>query len=307
MKKKTFIIDGTYYMYKYYFAIPMLKNKLGNPVNIIYGFTKMINIICKKYKPDKIIMVFDSKKKNFRQKIYKKYKKNRPKMPNKIIEQIIPLNFLLKNLGIPIVSIPYIEADDTIGILSKIENKNKNFVFILTNDKDIYQIINSSTFILENLYKKIDKYEVQRKYKILPKNIPDYLSLVGDKSDNIPGVPCIGKKTAQILIKKYCNIKNIYNNINEIKSLKIKNVNNIIKNLTKHKIQTILSLKLTTLHLNFKIEKKFKNLNLKKPNINNLNKFFKKNNFNIFYKKNIEIKKKIYKNNLNNNFKKNML
>ncbi|WP_343183929.1 5'-3' exonuclease H3TH domain-containing protein [Buchnera aphidicola (Ceratovacuna keduensis)] len=279
MKNKTFIIDGTYYMYKYYFAIPMLRNNFGKPTNIIYGFINMINIIYKKYNPNNIIFVFDSKKKNFRKKIFKKYKKNRSIMPKEIIDQIKPLNFLIKNLGIPIVSIPLIEADDTIGILSKIENKKKNYVFILTNDKDIYQIINSKTFILENFYKIIGKNEVKEKYKIFPKNIPDYLSLVGDKSDNIPGVPCIGKKTAQILIKKYKNLKNIYKNIEEIKYLNIKNKIKIIKNLKEKKKETIFSLKLTRLNLNFKIKNKLKNLKLKNPNIKKLNIFFKENNF----------------------------
>ncbi|WP_343154668.1 5'-3' exonuclease [Buchnera aphidicola (Pseudoregma panicola)] len=279
MKNKTFIIDGTNYMYKYYFAIPMLKNNVGKPINIIYGFINMINIIYKKYNPKKIIFVFDSKKKNFRKKIYKKYKKNRPIMPKEIIDQIKPLNFLIKNLGIPIVSIPLIEADDAIGILSKIENKKKNLVFILTNDKDMYQIINSKTFILKNFNKIIGKEEVKKEYKIFPKNIPDYLSLVGDRSDNIPGVPCIGKKTAQKLIKKYKNLKNIYKNIEKIKYLNIKNKIKIIKNLKRKKKETIFSLNLTRLNLHFKIKSKFKNLKLKNPNIKKLNIFFKKNKF----------------------------
>ncbi|WP_343189833.1 5'-3' exonuclease [Buchnera aphidicola] len=285
MKKKTFIIDGTYYMYKYYYAIPMLKNKFGKPTNIIYGFIKMIRFIYKKYNPKKIIIVFDSKKKSFRKKICNEYKQNRKKMPKKIIEQIEPLHFLIKNFGIPIVKIPLIEADDAIGILSKIENKKKNFVFILTNDKDMYQIINSKTFILKNLSEIIGTKEIKKKYKIYPKNIPDYLSLVGDRSDNILGVPYIGKKTAQILIKKYKNLKNIYKNISKIKKLKIRNINKIVASLEKTKKKTILSLKLTTLCLNFKIKKKFKNLKLHTPNIKNLNNFFIKNQLKSFYKK----------------------
>ncbi|BGI51510.1 MAG: hypothetical protein BucCj_2660 [Buchnera aphidicola (Ceratovacuna japonica)] len=214
-------------------------------------------------------------------------------MPKKIVSQIKYLHFVIKNLGIPIVIIPFIEADDTIGILSKIENKKNNYVFILTNDKDIYQIINSKTFILKSLYKIIGRNEVKKEYKILPKNIPDYLSLVGDRSDNIPGVPCIGKKTAQKLIKKYKNLKNIYKNIKKIKNLKIKNKKNIINNLKKKEEEVMFSLKLTKLNLNFKIKNKFKNLKLKNPNIKKLNIFLKKINLiDKIINKNIIIKKK---------------
>ncbi|XAJ76390.1 5'-3' exonuclease H3TH domain-containing protein [Buchnera aphidicola (Ceratoglyphina bambusae)] len=134
---------------------------------------------------------------------------------------------------------------------------------------------------MNNLYKIIDKKKIKKKYKIFPKNIPDFLSLVGDKSDNIPGVHSIGEKTAQILIQKYGNLKNIYKNINKIHKLKIRNIKNILINLKLTKKKIFFFLRLIKLNLNFKIDKKFKNLKLKKPNNKKLKEFFKKNQFKI--------------------------
>lgn len=267
INNSTLIIDGTFCLYRSYYAFPLLKNKKNDHCGAIYGFLNTLKKLKNTIFPKKIIIAFDSEKKNFRHKIFLQYKQNRKMIPDILKQQIHPLQKIIEYMGILIIMIPKIEADDIIGsIVNTLKKKNTKKIFIFTNDKDIAQLVNQHIFIINSKFQILDRNAIKKKYGIIPKCIPDFLALTGDTSDNIPGVYGIGKKTAIILINKFKYIKNIYKKNNLIKIKEIRNGNNIFKKLTKNKKQAFLSLKLTTIQKNLITMEKIK--------------YFKKNTFN---------------------------
>ena len=203
------LIDGTAYLYRAYHALPPLKNSKGENTGAIHGFLKALNKIIEDFNPKHIGLVFDAKGKNFRHKIYSEYKANRSAMPPELIEQIPKLYEILDYMGYPPIIINDVEADDVIGTLS---NKFKNVpeVKIFSGDKDFAQLVNDKVTIINPVTLEImDIKGVKKKFGVVPENIIDYLALVGDKSDNIPGVPGVGGKTASKLINQYGNTEKI--------------------------------------------------------------------------------------------------
>ena len=203
------LIDGTAYLYRAYHALPPLKNSKGENTGAIHGFLKALNKIIEDFNPKHIGLVFDAKGKNFRHKIYSEYKANRSAMPPELIEQIPKLYEILDYMGYPPIIINDVEADDVIGTLS---NKFKTVpeVKIFSGDKDFAQLVNDKVTIINPVTLEImDIKGVKKKFGVVPENIIDYLALVGDKSDNIPGVPGVGGKTASKLINQYGNTEKI--------------------------------------------------------------------------------------------------
>ncbi|XBC39609.1 MAG: 5'-3' exonuclease H3TH domain-containing protein [Buchnera aphidicola (Chaetogeoica yunlongensis)] len=275
------LIDGTAYLYRAYYTFPTLKNNLNKPCGAIFGVINMVKKILLKYPYTKIIIAFDSPQKTFRNKIFLPYKKNRNKMPIKLKQQIMPLFYTIKNIGIPIISIPTFEADDIIGTLAKkLYTQNKS-ILISTYDKDFAQLVNSHINILVGTSDIIlDETKVKQKYGVIPKLIPDLLGLSGDSSDNIPGVPKIGKKTALYLIKNFGSLNKIYENIEKISKYPIRNSKLIHKQLKNYKNLALLSKKLATIKTN--ISKKLiiiDKLTMLPPSIKKLSYIFKYYNF----------------------------
>tara|TARA_B100001248_G_scaffold56294_1_gene37426 strand:- start:4374 stop:7091 length:2718 start_codon:yes stop_codon:yes gene_type:complete len=203
------LIDGTAYLYRAFHALPPLKNSKGENTGAIHGFLKALNKIIEDFNPKHIGLVFDAKGKNFRHKIYSEYKANRSAMPPELIEQIPKLYEILDYMGYPPIIINDVEADDVIGTLS---NKFKTIpeVKIFSGDKDFAQLVNDKVTIINPITLEImDIKGVKKKFGVVPENIIDYLALVGDKSDNIPGVPGVGGKTASKLINQYGNTEKI--------------------------------------------------------------------------------------------------
>lgn len=205
------LIDGTAYLYRAYHALPPLKNTKGENTGAIHGFLKAINKIIEDFDPKNIGVVFDAKGKNFRHKIYTEYKANRSSMPEELAEQIPKLYEILELMGLPPIIISEVEADDVIGTLSK-KFKKIGGVKIFSGDKDFAQLVDKNVTIINPVSLDImDERAVKKKFGVEPSNIIDYLSLVGDKSDNIPGVPGVGGKTASRLINKYGSAEEIIN------------------------------------------------------------------------------------------------
>ena len=203
------LIDGTAYLYRAYHALPPLKNSKGENTGAIHGFLNALNKIIEDFNPKHIGLVFDAKGKNFRHDIYSEYKANRSSMPEELVEQIPKLYELLSLMGYPPIIIDGVEADDVIGTLSKKFN-NIREVKIFSGDKDFAQLVDKKTSIINPINLDIvDQKAVKKKFGVEPKNIIDYLALVGDKSDNIPGVPGVGNKTASRLINQYGNVEKI--------------------------------------------------------------------------------------------------
>ena len=203
------LLDGTAYLYRAYHALPPLKNEKGENTGAIHGFLKAFNKILEEYNPKYVGLVFDAKGKNFRHDIYKDYKANRSSMPDELVEQIPVLYEILKLLGYPPIIIKGVEADDVIGTLSRKYNKI-NSIKIFSGDKDFAQLVNKKVSLINPIsLDEMDQKGVKKKYEIDPSQIIDYLALMGDKADNIPGVSGIGSKTASRLINKYGNVEDI--------------------------------------------------------------------------------------------------
>ncbi|MEL0102337.1 MAG: DNA polymerase I [Gammaproteobacteria bacterium] len=206
------LLDGTAYLYRAYHALPPLKNEKGENTGAIHGFLKAFNKILEDYNPKYVGLVFDARGKNFRHEIYKEYKANRSPMPAELSEQIPVLYEILKLLGYPPIIIKDVEADDVIGTLSRKFNKINN-IKIFSGDKDFAQLVNKKVMLVNPIsLDEMNSIGVKKKYDIDPSQIIDYLALMGDKSDNIPGVSGVGGKTASRLINKYGNIEDIIKN-----------------------------------------------------------------------------------------------
>ena len=222
------LIDGFSVAFRAFYALPdTLMTSSGTPTNVIHGFLSMINKVIKDYEPDQLIITWDLPGKTFRNEIYEEYKANRTPAPDNFNIQIPLLHDLIDSFNIPQVSKREHEADDVLGSLSKLFNEVKKEVLIVTGDRDIFQLISKKTKIL---YTKkgisetdtMDEKSFKEKYEITPSQYIEYLALKGDPSDNIPGLPGVGEKTAITLLKKYKNLDNILQNLDEL-TPKLKN------------------------------------------------------------------------------------
>ncbi|XBC40621.1 MAG: 5'-3' exonuclease H3TH domain-containing protein [Buchnera aphidicola (Nurudea yanoniella)] len=269
------LIDGTSYIYRAYYSFPYFKNKKNVPSGAIYGVINMLKNLSFRYPYTQIIIIFDSSIPSFRNILFQDYKKNRPSMPQNIKIQIKPLYKIIQSIGFPIITIPSYEADDIIGTLSYEANSKNKFTLISTNDKDLAQLVNINTHILENISKKIlGKQEIKQKYGVFPSLIPDLLGLMGDRSDNIPGVPKIGKKTALFLLEKFGSLNNVYKNFEKISQYSFRNSKMIIKQLIINKKLAFLSKNLATIKTNISINKSIDQFKMSPPSLPKLLYFF---------------------------------
>ncbi|CEN75796.1 DNA polymerase I [[Clostridium] sordellii] len=245
MDKTLVIIDGNSIINRAFYALPDLTNKQGLHTNAIYGFTTMLFKIIENYKPTHISVAFDKKAPTFRHLEYKEYKAGRKKMPDELREQIEPLKNLLDAFKINRLELEGYEADDIIGTVSLKAEKEGYKVFIVTGDKDAIQLAskNTTTLITKKGVGEVDEFdfdEVMKKYEMTPNQFIDLKGLMGDKSDNIPGVPGIGEVTGIKLIKEFGSIENIIENVDSIKGSPRKKIE-------EHKDLAIMSKRLATI------------------------------------------------------------
>ena len=212
------IIDGSSYLYRAFYALPNLKTSSGLNSGAIHGFANMLNRILNEYSPKYLVMVFDAKGKNFRHDIYDEYKANRNSMPTELSEQTGAIINLVEALGVMVIQQKGVEADDVIASIArqiKIENSK---TIISSGDKDLAQLVDENTILMNNFDSKVlDVEGVKEKFGVRPSQIFDYLCLVGDTSDNIPGVPKVGPKTAVTLLEQYNDLDNIIKNSSQLK------------------------------------------------------------------------------------------
>ncbi|MAR15006.1 MAG: DNA polymerase I [Candidatus Marinimicrobia bacterium] len=278
-KERLFIIDGMAQIYRAHFA--MINNPLttkdGRHTSVIYGFLNMLFKIIRDESPDYLVIAMDSKAKTFRHEMYDEYKANRPKMPDEIAYQIPLLKEIVGYLGVELIERPGYEADDIMGSLSKIAESNDVQSYIVSGDKDMLQMVNDNIIVYApgNRFKPTTKFkqeEVKNKMGVYPDRVIDLLSLIGDSSDNIPGVRGVGPKTAVKLIEQFDSLDKLIDNIDEIK-------NDRIKKLIKENIDSLsLSKKLVTIKADMDItfsreDFKFKNIKDKDNVIKMVNDF----------------------------------
>src|SRR3990167_6782591 len=247
-KSRLYIIDGSSYIYRAFYAIPHLTNSKGLPTNAIYGFARMILKIIRDEKPDYIAIAFDSKGETFRHKEYAEYKSHRPEMPDELVPQISYIQKLVEAFNISLLQKEGYEADDLIGSVVR-EASSKGFdVTIVSGDKDMLQLITPSIRMLDTLKNKIyGEKEVVEKFGVSPDKVVEVIGLMGDASDNIPGVPGIGEKTAIALIKEFGNIENLLNNIEKVSKPSIR------EKLKQHTEQALLSRRLSVINKNVEL------------------------------------------------------
>ncbi len=221
MTENFFIIDGHSQLYQAYYAITELTTPSGQPINAVYGFTRMLRKIIKEDKPCYMAIAFDTKGPTFRHIEYKEYKSHRKPTPDDLVSQIPLLYDVINAYNIPLFAIQGFEADDIIGTISKKLSKKNIECTIITIDKDMDQLIDKHIKIFNPRKKEIRDTEKLRKEKgIEPENVIDILALGGDSSDNIPGIPGIGYKTALKLIREWKSLENVISNVDKIKGKK---------------------------------------------------------------------------------------
>ncbi|MEQ9115944.1 MAG: DNA polymerase I [Rickettsiales bacterium] len=268
------IVDGYSFLFRAYFSMPPLTNPEGTPVGAVYGFTSMIMRLLKDVKPSHIVIVFDSGKKNFRHDLYKEYKANRPEAPEDLIPQFPLVRDAAEALNIKVLEQVGYEADDVIATLAKRAVKNKDEVLIVSSDKDLMQLINPHIKMYDAIRtKNIGPKEVEEKWGVPPELMLDMLAMVGDSSDNIPGLPGIGPKTAASLLQEYGSWSKVFESSSQIKQNKRRE---IIEN---GKDIVTLSKSLVKLKDDLELDCSFVDLRTKKINEKLLNEFLNKHNF----------------------------
>jgi DNA polymerase-1 len=236
MKDRVFIIDGSSYLYRAYHAMPPLSTSKGQPTGAIKGVTNMLMTLKKDSEGSPIIVVFDAKGKTFRSEIYKEYKANRPPMPDDLREQLEPLKEICKAIGFPLIEIPGVEADDVIATLVNKAKEKKFKVVVSSLDKDLMQLVEDPNITIMNTMKHqiFTEDKVFEKFGVQPNQIRDMLALVGDSSDNIPGVPKVGQKTAAKWLNEYKNLDGIKDNAESIKGVVGENLRNSLADLERN-------------------------------------------------------------------------
>ena len=223
-RKRVYLVDGNSYLYRAFYATPHLSNSRGFPTNAIYAFVSMIKKLRNTENPDELIIVFDSKGPSFREEISAQYKAQRPPMPDNLSIQVPVVKKIMDALGLPLLEKEGFEADDIIATMVKnLETREDVMTLIVTSDKDMMQLVGEKVKILDSMKNLlIGENEVREKFGVSPGNIIDYLALCGDASDNIPGVPGIGEKTARELVAAMGSIDEIYGHIDEISKKAVK-------------------------------------------------------------------------------------
>ena len=206
------LVDGSSYLYRAFHAMSQsdLRNSRGEPTGAIYGVLNMLRRLHKDYAADYSACVFDAKGKTFRDDVYPDYKANRPPMPDDLVQQIEPLHEAIRAMGWPLIMIAGVEADDVIGTLARAATQRGMRTVISTGDKDIAQLVNADVTLVNTMSNEmLDIAGVEQKFGVTPERIVDYLALVGDAVDNVPGVPKCGPKTAVKWLTQYQTLDNV--------------------------------------------------------------------------------------------------
>ncbi|KPK40190.1 MAG: DNA polymerase I [Gammaproteobacteria bacterium SG8_47] len=209
-QKPLVLVDGSSYLYRAFHALPSLTNSKGQPTGAVYGVVNMLRRLLADYDPDHIAVVFDAKGKTFRDEIFDQYKANRPPMPDELAAQIDPLRAIIEAMGLPVLVVPGVEADDVIGTLALEAAAQNMDTVISTGDKDMAQLVNEHVMVVNTMNDSVlDPAGVEEKFGVPAEQIVDLLALVGDSVDNVPGVPKVGPKTAVKWLSKYGSLDDI--------------------------------------------------------------------------------------------------
>ncbi|WDG08239.1 DNA polymerase I [Vibrio campbellii] len=269
------LIDGSSYLYRAFHAYPGTMSNGEIPTNAVYGVVNMLRSMMRQFASDRIAVVFDAKGKTFRDDMYPEYKANRPPMPDDLRCQIEPLHNVIRAMGLPLICIPGVEADDVIGTLAYQASQQGMPVLISTGDKDMAQLVDDNVTLINTMTNVVmDREGVVEKFGIPPELIIDYLALMGDKVDNIPGVPGVGDKTATALLQGIGGLTKLYENLDDIAALGFRGSKTMAKKLVDNKDNAMLSYELATIKLDVELEETPESLLKAEPSTDELIKLY---------------------------------
>ncbi|MEJ5074604.1 DNA polymerase I [Enterobacter ludwigii] len=274
------LVDGSSYLYRAYHAFPPLTNSAGEPTGAMYGVLNMLRSLIMQYQPTHAAVVFDAKGKTFRDELFEHYKSHRPPMPDDLRAQIEPLHAMVKAMGLPLLAVSGVEADDVIGTLAREAEKAGRPVLISTGDKDMAQLVTPEITLINTMTNTVlGPEEVVTKYGVPPELIIDFLALMGDSSDNIPGVPGVGEKTAQALLQGLGGLDTLYAEPEKIAGLTFRGAKTMAAKLEQNKEMAYLSYKLATIKTDVELELTCDQLEVQEPAAGELLSMFKQYEF----------------------------
>ena len=274
-KSRLILVDGSAYIFRAYYGLPSMNRADGTPINAVFGFTNMLVKLIEDYSDDKMIVIFDAARENFRNEIYPEYKANRGEAPDDLIPQFPLIRECVKSFNIPQLEIEGFEADDLIATYVRLAEKDKIETIIVSSDKDLMQLYKKGVRIFDPMKNKfITDDDVVKKFGVDASKVIDVQSLAGDSSDNVPGVPGIGVKTAAELINKYGTLENLLKSAHEIKQNKRR------ETLIENKDKALISKKLVTLDHNSPVNRELSEFKLQNIDKDKLYKFLREMEFN---------------------------
>ncbi|MGC0879452.1 DNA polymerase I [Pantoea agglomerans] len=274
------LVDGSSYLYRAYHAFPPLTNSAGEPTGAMYGVLNMLKSLLAQYNPSHVAVVFDAKGKTFRDELFEHYKSHRPPMPDELRAQIEPLHEMVRAMGLPLLAVSGVEADDVIGTLALEAEKKGLSVLISTGDKDMAQLVTPAITLINTMSNTIlGPEEVEQKYGVPPALIIDFLAMMGDSSDNIPGVPGVGEKTAQALLQGLGSMQTIYDNLDKVADLGFRGAKTMATKLEQNRDVAFLSYQLATIKTDVELALPCEELTVTEPDTEALQTLFSRYEF----------------------------
>jgi DNA polymerase-1 len=264
------LVDGSSYLYRAFHVpnLQQLTNSRGEPTGAVYGVTHMLRSLIKEYQPALMAVIFDARGKTFRHDLYSDYKANRPSMPEELAAQVEPLHTLVRAMGLPLLQVPDVEADDVIGTLASEAARQGLETVISTGDKDMAQLVNDHVTLVNTMSRTtLDSAGVEEKFGVTPAQIIDFLALTGDSSDNIPGVPKVGPKTAAKWLFAHGSLDNIIAHAGDIKG-------KVGESLREHLEMLPLSRELTTIRCDLDLDTAAADLHVQAPDVARLRELY---------------------------------
>ncbi len=276
-KPQLVLVDGSSYLYRAFHALPELSNSAGEPTGAIHGVLNMLNKLQRETEGSHLAVVFDAPGKTFRDELFKEYKANRPPMPDELRAQIEPLLEAVEADGLPLLRVPGVEADDVIGTLALQARDSGMQVVIVTGDKDMAQLVDANVSLLDTMPRGPDRKPrptdvdgVNERFGVRPEQIVDYLALVGDSSDNIPGVPKVGAKTAAALLEHYDHVADILDDLDGVAALPIRGAKGLAERLAEQRETLELSRELATIRCDVELDVQASELKRGEPDLERL-------------------------------------
>jgi DNA polymerase-1 len=249
------LVDGSSYLYRAFHALPPLSNSRGEPTGAVYGVVNMLLKLLKEQQPRYVAVLFDARGRTFRDDIYAQYKAQRTPMPDELVRQIEPLHAVVRALGLPLIQMEGVEADDVIGTLAMRASERGIDTVISTIDKDMAQIVGDRVTLVNTMFDtRLDRAGVRAKFGVEPEQIVDYLALVGDTSDNIPGVPGVGPKTAAALLQRFGTLDGVFENLDRVGEAGVRGAARVAESLREHRDEAMLSRALARIRCDLELD-----------------------------------------------------